>query len=357
MFGGTGAVCDVDAVARLHAAITELASVGLDTHTDAELTGLWQELETVRNRLAVLDHRLIGEVQFRHLPETAGCPSTAVFARQVLRVGIGEARRRVKAADALGPRRALTGEPLPPIYANLAQASAAGEISPPAAAVIVDTIDKLPDAVRATEDLAVENSLLEQARMLHLENLQTVAGRVSALPDPDGVLRDEEYRRRHREVNLQQRPDGSGRLTGECTAELTERLRGLFDTLARPKPQTESGKDPRSGRATAPRRPAGRPHPAHPGRAATRLRRRHHHRAGHHGRTRRPHRPGHRHHRARGNNQRHRSHPLARRRRPGLGFPRNREGLRYAAAGWSAVIFSKAAGDRKDALLCRRRVL
>jgi hypothetical protein len=30
----------------------------------------------------------------------------------------------------------------------------------------------------------------------------------------------------------------------------------------------------------------------------------------------------------------------------GVGFPRNREGLRYAAAGWSAVIFSNAAGER-----------
>ena len=40
-----------------------------------------------------------------------------------------------------------------------------------------------------------------------------------------------------------------------------------------------------------------------------------------------------------------------------VGFPRNREGLGYAAAGWSAVIFSNIAGDRKDALLCRLRVL
>jgi hypothetical protein len=41
----------------------------------------------------------------------------------------------------------------------------------------------------------------------------------------------------------------------------------------------------------------------------------------------------------------------------GMGFPQNREGFGYAAAGWSAVIFSNSAGASIAALLCRRRVL
>jgi len=40
-----------------------------------------------------------------------------------------------------------------------------------------------------------------------------------------------------------------------------------------------------------------------------------------------------------------------------LGFPQDREGFGYAAAGWSAVTVSNAAGGSSAALLCRRRVL
>ena len=39
------------------------------------------------------------------------------------------------------------------------------------------------------------------------------------------------------------------------------------------------------------------------------------------------------------------------------GFPSNREGFPYAAAGWSAASLSYWMGDIKAAELCRRRLL
>ena len=41
----------------------------------------------------------------------------------------------------------------------------------------------------------------------------------------------------------------------------------------------------------------------------------------------------------------------------GLGFPSNREGFPYAAAGWSAASLSYWMGDINAAELCRRRLL
>jgi hypothetical protein len=40
-----------------------------------------------------------------------------------------------------------------------------------------------------------------------------------------------------------------------------------------------------------------------------------------------------------------------------LSFPSNRGGFSYAAAGWSAVIFSYAIGDINSAELCLRLAL
>ena len=40
----------------------------------------------------------------------------AALLRQVLRLHPGEAAARVRAAEAAGPRRALTGEPLEPVF-------------------------------------------------------------------------------------------------------------------------------------------------------------------------------------------------------------------------------------------------
>jgi hypothetical protein len=243
--GDAGSVLhDLDTV------LDRLGTLPLDSYTDSEILALWRELENRRRRLAPIDHQLIAQVQTRHVAHTLGERSTVTLGRRVLRVGAGEAKARISAAEALGPRCSLLGEPLEPIYPTLAAAQAAGDVSEAAAKLIVDTIEQLPDAVRAEVDRDVERSLTTHAKSLDLDQLRTLTRHVTAVLDPDGLLTKDEQRRRHREVNLAARPDGSGRLTGNCTAELTEWLRTVFDTLARPKPAADGAKDPR----TAPQR-------------------------------------------------------------------------------------------------------
>jgi uncharacterized protein DUF222/HNH endonuclease len=237
-------------LADLDRLLDRLGTLALDSYSDSQVLALWRELEDRRRRFAPVDHQLIAQLRTRHVAHTLGERSTTTLARTVLRVGIGEAKSRVVAAEALGPRCTLQGEPLEPVYPILAAAQAAGTVSEPAARLIVSTIEQLPDAVRAEVDRDLERTLTDQAAVLDLDQLRTVARQVTALLDPDGLLTKDEQRRRQREVNLTVRPDGSGRLTGNCTAELTEWLRTVFDTLAKPKAAADGAKDPR----TAPQR-------------------------------------------------------------------------------------------------------
>jgi hypothetical protein len=64
--------------------------------------------------------------------------------------------------------------------------------------------------------------------------------------DPDGLYKDVEYRRKHRDFRLSVRTDGSSHGEFEATAELTEWLRTVLDTTARPAPEADGVKDPRT---------------------------------------------------------------------------------------------------------------
>src|SRR6185437_15732361 len=186
------------------------------------------------------DHALISEVQARQLPQLCGAKTLTVLARDVLRIGAGEARARIAAADALGARRSITGELLAPIYPRVAAAQAAGSIGEAAAKVITGMIDRLPDTVRCEQDLACEQLLVEQAQILDVDALKQVAQRLDATINPDGVYSDVQ----HRCLRLQVRPDGSSHGQFEGTAEFTEWLRTVLDTPSRPKPEQDGVKDP-----------------------------------------------------------------------------------------------------------------
>src|SRR5207249_9554714 len=127
-----------------------------------------------------------------------------------------------RAAQAAGARRTLTGEPLPPAYPAVAAAQAAGTISERHARIVVDTIEKLPDPARHEHGPRVEADLVGYAHTFDPHQLAKLAQRVGACLDPDGRLTDVDYRHRQREVTVRPRPDGSGTLTGEPTAECLE---------------------------------------------------------------------------------------------------------------------------------------
>ena len=112
------------------------------------MLGLLRELETCNRRLAAVDNRLVAEVESRGLAREHGCRDTVTLLSQLLRITPGKASDRLHAAADLSPRRGLTGEVLPPIFARVAAAQAAGTISAAHARIITHTIDALPAAVQ-----------------------------------------------------------------------------------------------------------------------------------------------------------------------------------------------------------------
>ncbi len=234
------------ALSRAYAAVDELQALDLTGLNEEQLLGYWRELERLRRRLPTLDHALILEAEGRGLPDTHHVRGMSQLLRGLLRLDPHEAAGRVRAAEAGGARRAMTGQALPAIYPAVAAAQAAGSISERHARVVVDTIEKLPDGVRAEHGTQTETDLVEFAGRFDPVQLGKLALRISAYLDPDGRLKDVDYRERHRDLTLHTRPDGSSHGKVEFTAELTELLRLHFDAFAAPKPAVDGVKDPRT---------------------------------------------------------------------------------------------------------------
>jgi hypothetical protein len=111
---------------------------------------------------------------------------------------------------------------------------------------VTATLAKLPDQIQAEHGERIEAELVDYARHFDPNGLAKIAARIRYCYDPDGQLDDLDHRARHRALNLAPRVDGSAKLTGELTAELTELLRTHLDPLAAPRPAIDGVKDPRT---------------------------------------------------------------------------------------------------------------
>jgi hypothetical protein len=157
-----------------------------------------------------------------------------------------EAKGRVAQACDLGPRRALTGEPLPPILPAVAQAVRAGEISSAQVSVIARYLDRIPAHVAHQVAAAAEGLLVEAARHEHPGQLARTGELLLARLDPDGAEpRDREHERR-RAFALRKYADGSSTPTGRFTPELTAAIDALLGPLAAPVPAADGLPDDRS---------------------------------------------------------------------------------------------------------------
>lgn len=153
---------------------------------------------------------------------------------------------RVRAAADLGPRTSITGAPLPAIFAVVAAAQAAGDISAAHARVITATVDALPTQIRTRHGDEMQRFLLDHAAHLDPAELGKAATRLRDTLDPDGTLAEETERVRHRQLTLRTRADRTSELHAELTAACAATWQTILGALAAPTPAVDGECDLRS---------------------------------------------------------------------------------------------------------------
>src|SRR5882757_9797581 len=244
--GQEGAAGVATALAQLSDAVDTLCALDLTRLSCDELLGLLRGVETQRRRLPVVDHALIAELDHRGAAGELLARDTASLLRDVLRVAPSEATARCQAAVDLGPGRSLSGQPRPPLLPAVAAAQAEGSISPEHARVIAKTVSELPKDVECEHGAAVEARLVAEAQRFDPNVLATLARRVVALLNPDGVLADDAEHDRRRHATLSGNRDGSGELRAHLTPTALAQWQAVLDPLAAPKPSDADGPDVRS---------------------------------------------------------------------------------------------------------------
>ena len=203
-----------------------------------------------------------------------GAKSWRAVLAQRLGISGSDAGRRIADAAALGPRRALTGEPLDPQLPATATAQARGEIGADHVTIIRDFMRPPPRRLDPGTRAAAEAQLGGLAGGLTPEGLRKLARQLMGYLDQDGTLDDERDHARKRGLTLgPQGLDGMSRLTGWITPELRATLDALFAKLAAPGYCNPDDQTPPS---TAPRPDPDRrrhpqPRPTHPRRTADRV--------------------------------------------------------------------------------------
>ncbi|BBX10346.1 HNH endonuclease signature motif containing protein [Mycolicibacterium aichiense] len=185
-------MCSIDAVLEaLDDCVEALATVDLDALSAPERFVVLERLENARRRQVAASHALVSRLE-----RFEGCPPVPITLADVLRVSPREAKRRIRDAEQLVQRRALTGEPLPPLLPETATAWGAGELDGEHLRVIQKFFRDLPDHVPSTEVEKAERILAQKATVLRPDQLENVAHRLALHLNPDGTFSEEDRARK-----------------------------------------------------------------------------------------------------------------------------------------------------------------
>lgn len=224
------------ALDQLSVAVGHLVKVvedgGLDSFDDMGLVGFMQAFEQIRNRMQLVDHRMITDGEHRGLPGVVAQPSMRKVLVHTLRLSPGEASRRVSAAEACGGRVSMMGEALPPMRPCLAAAQRDGVVSPEQVQIIASALANVDRAGFDPVDIVAGEELLTGfAATFGAKDLRHLAEQTVNAIDPNGTMPDEQLSLDRRHLTLRQCPDGMWagefRLTGSCGAKLNSMLQPL----------------------------------------------------------------------------------------------------------------------------------
>ncbi len=205
----------------LDALVEELAAVDREGLDPVRRYAVLDRLEAARRRQIAVSHDHIARLE-----QVDGCPPVPVLLSDVLRISRAEARRRVRDAEQLAPRRTLTGEQLPPLLPATAEVWRAGRLDAEHVKVIQKFFRDLPGHIGPAEAAKAERSLAGHAENLRPDQLEKVADRLALALNPDGRFCDEDRARKRGFIWR-----GGQGTDGMSTAKLvaTPELRALID--------------------------------------------------------------------------------------------------------------------------------
>jgi hypothetical protein len=217
----------------LDAALDRIDALDLDALSTPQRMALLERNQTAQRRLPALGHELINELAARGTVEELGASLPRALADR-LRIRPGEATRRITEAAELAPRRALTGQPLPPRLEHTAAAQRAGAIGAEHVRIIRAFFARLPGFIDEPTRADAERQLAALAGLYRPDQLKGLAAHLDLILNPDGTFSDED-RARRRGVSLgPQGPDGMSRLSGWLTPELRAGLDAVLAKWAAP---------------------------------------------------------------------------------------------------------------------------
>lgn len=163
---------DVDA---LRAAVSRFCARSYATLTNPERLQMLEIFECEMRRLQRPSHELINQLgEQADATELGGKLSWALAER--LHITRADAGRRIAEAADLGPRRALTGEPLPPLLSATAAAQQDGVIGTDHVAVIRRFFHQLPESVDVETCAHAEQHLAIKATEFRPEQFAKLPG-------------------------------------------------------------------------------------------------------------------------------------------------------------------------------------
>ena len=179
------------ALQALDNAVESLAALDLDVLDPPQRFVVLERLETARRRQVAVSHAVVARLE-----RFEGCPPVGIAVADVLRISPREAKRRIRNAEQLAPRTTLTGEPLPSLLPETAQAWHAGLLDEEHLRVIQTFFRDLPDHVPHTEVEKAERSLAAHAVNLRPDQLEKIAERLALHLNPDGNFSDDDRARK-----------------------------------------------------------------------------------------------------------------------------------------------------------------
>jgi hypothetical protein len=223
----------VEAFDALEADLDRALELSFDALTTPERLVMLARCEVFRRRLPALEHPLINQISGQaDATELGGKLPSALADR--LRITRAEASRRIHEAAELGDRKAITGEPLPPLLTATAAAQRDGRIGSAHVVVIRGFVHRLPDFVDLETRVKAEAQLAGLGGQHRPDELSRLADKLTDCLNPDGNFTDDDRARRRAVTIGKQGIDGMSPITGYLTPEARATLDAVFAKLAAP---------------------------------------------------------------------------------------------------------------------------